>query len=478
MLRLASATVLSFFALSLVASAQSPNPCPDERETEKAAPGRSKKYDQCAVFSWTFHGQVGAGGNIYVVDVSAGTGGAVTIETEKECAYEASDFSDQWSTCDGEAKDGAWCEDEAYDVIQKVWKTKEISPCPEVNIWEYIVQVLTTGKATLPGCDPLLPAPAITHKSAQQRGCDGDGQLDGSEFSGQYLLLEGDPRMSLGNSTGPAGGAQMQALLDMLAPDDLANQPTIIQDLADDFGVIPGESNLFVDSTFTQFDDLGQVEYSVDRTINGSFRSDGTYRFSCPQVAFEEGTGRPVGFLEEWVRDSQGIYRFTSGSNNGIAVPILGGAADEMQTLHFPEVDMIQDWVENPFPLSHSASFEYTVDSSDPNLSTVFGGVKADKYLNQSSLKVVAPTATTYPSSIEFLTSTGSPFQVQLYSDYAQVGSVHTRPLSVTRQLFNPISGALVATWELSFSARNIQATTGTPFVPPSSASGNWFSRN
>ncbi|MFT6042212.1 MAG: hypothetical protein ACI9C2_002391, partial [Gammaproteobacteria bacterium] len=62
MLRLASATVLSFFALSLVASAQSPNPCPDERETEKAAPGRSKKYDQCAVFSWTFHGQVGAGG--------------------------------------------------------------------------------------------------------------------------------------------------------------------------------------------------------------------------------------------------------------------------------------------------------------------------------------------------------------------------------------------------------------------------------
>ena len=469
--------VLLPFVLAAPTFCQVPTPCPNEGETEHAKVGRSKKNDNCAVSTWSFWGKLGAGGTIVVVDASAEGAVSYSHTADSECAYEASSFSDQLAKCEGKTVTGSWCQSQAYEVIEKRWETENLDPCPDTNPATAIWAFVTDGK--WPGCEELLPVEDVKHWSAQQKSCLSEvGPNTTFGVEGQYSLAEGDPRSSILTGSLESANMPLGSLVESLGADDPASHPASVTQVFHGFGSIIGELGISARCSFTRYDQLGAVSFTKQRTITGTFRNDGTYEFMCPQSAIDKESQESTAFLDQWMRDDVGIYQWTHGGRRGTATATRGGLADRLEELEYPEVRRIRDWMKKPIPHSLSRSAEYSVDDTDPDVTVLECRLKGDTPLTLSSMRTVVSKVTNNPIYLEYLNSQGMPTSRLCFSNYELVGGGIKRPLSISRQVLDPVSGRLIATWDMTLRVGSSQPTFGDPFELPVVRSGEWYIEN
>ncbi|QDU69955.1 hypothetical protein [Engelhardtia mirabilis] len=455
-----------------LASAQvdSPVPCPNQGETEKAAAGRHHDTITCgSQVEWKFWGKVDASGTIIAVE--AGTEGAFEIKATSpaDCPYQGSFFSDTLSKCEGNPVNGDWCKSDAYTVTERRFETPDFNPCPAVTVDQAVAFFLDN--QAWPTCADLVEVEPITHKSAQQHACafvDPDQPGGG----GGLLLVEGDPRSHLDF---PLDVEPDHPLRVALATDDPDAHPAELFEIRSGFAPIEGEIDFSLRSQTKTFDPVSGAELrSADRILTGTIRSGEEYRFLCSEAGRDADSGEPTSILEEWVRDQVGLYQRTHGGWRGLATSTAGGLANSAERLQFPEIKTLSTWMERPFNVSLSRSMAYEM-VEEVGATVYRGAMKASWPLNQLVSTISLSPTTGRPVGIEYSFGDSHP-QVRLaFSAYRELAPGIWRPLSITEEQLDSTSGLVVVTRRSTITVHAYREDHGLAFSLPTPSSNEWF---
>lgn len=450
------------------AQAQAPLERPNEGETEFAPPGRTSTTFACAVTTIEFYWAAGLEGTIQVVQAGGEGASHFSQTTPSECKDTATSYSDTLAKCQGLPVEGSFCQNDAYEVTQRVWESSEIDPCPSQNLLDRVFQFIASGGASWPGCSELVEMPPVKHQSAQQCNCTG---TTAAGASGAFMLVTGDPTLAISTPVPDPLTPLEQLRAAFQGSPTLELHPAM---QAYELEPIAALSELTLESRTTWFEPTGVAASNRRRTLFGSFAADGRFRFESPQLAIDADTGEAVPFLETWVRDERALYQWIQGQRRGMINPVQAGLADAYQALTYPELDAVQAWLNDPLRLLRGPAVTYAT-STFPNGSFHITQSLGTQFPFDRATRVFQFEAGAgFPSASMIVDAQGHTTQVTRYSELRELAPGVLRPMTVEIETYAHASDTLQSLQWLHFRSATIAPAEALDLSPPTPPSEEW----
>ena len=463
--------LLTLFSSTLLLSAtlgQTPLECPDEGETEIAPPGRASEYAPCAVTTIQFHWAASADGQIKVV--GAGVEGAIEFSqsTPAKCKDTVSSFSDTLAKCQGLSVDGQFCQSDAYEVVERMWESEDLDPCPSQNLLDWVVQFIASGGSDWPGCSSLTELQPVKHRSAQQYNC--TGQTTGTA-SGSFIVVAGDPTSFVSPPLGNHD-SDLHGLFSNFKGDSENGLPASVA--AFELAPIEALAEFALESRTTWFDLSGAVSGNRRRSLFGSIDYTGRFRFESPQLARDAESGESVPFVETWVRDDRALYQWIPGQQRGMINPIQDGLAKSYERLVYPELEELGAWLTDPFRLLRGSMVSYSTSDLPDGGALVEQRLAATFPFQRATRTFMVPSGNGMPTEMTLADFEGHTLRRWRFLEYREVSPDVVRPMRVELESYDRHSGTLRMHQILQFRSATPGAPASLDLTPPSPSSGEW----